>query len=94
MIGHCDSLLTDKATNGGFQNYATCLEILVAEVPNSIPLANAAVLPLSSSTAATGLFKHLPLPYPTINPIASSKTVLIWGGSSSVGSVAIQYVIS
>jgi NADPH:quinone reductase-like Zn-dependent oxidoreductase len=92
VIGHCDSLLTRKKTNASFQLYTTCMELLVAEVPDSIPLSHAAVLPLAVSTAATGLFRHLKLPLPTLEPKPTGKTVLIWGGSSSVGSAAIQYV--
>lgn len=93
VIGHCDSLLTQKWTNSGFQRYTTCREILVAAVPDSLPLANAAVLPLSVSTASAGLFKILKLPFPVLEPKPTGKTVLIWGGSSSCGSSAIQYVL-
>lgn len=90
VIGHCDGLLTRKPTNSAFQLYSTCLEILVVEVPDAIPLANAAVLPLATSTAACGIYKHLKLPYPTLDPKPTGRTILIWGGSSSVGSSAIQ----
>lgn len=90
VIAHCDSLITGKTTNAGYQRYATCLEILVAAVPNSLPLANAAVLPLSISTASAALFKVLKLPFPSLKPNPTEKTVLIWGGSSSCGASAIQ----
>ena len=92
VIGHCDSLITQKATNAGYQRFTTCREILVSAVPDSLPLANAAVLPLSISTAAAGLFKILKLPFPSLTPEPIGKTILIWGGSSSCGSSAIQYV--
>jgi len=90
VIGHCDSLLTQKTTNGGFQKYSTLREILVSAVPDSIPLANAVVLPLAVSTAATGLFQTLKLPFPLLNPKPTGKTIVIWGGSSSCGASAIQ----
>jgi NADPH:quinone reductase-like Zn-dependent oxidoreductase len=92
VIAHCDSLITRKTTNAGYQRYATCLEILVAALPDSLPLANAAVLPLSISTASAALFKILKLPLPSLKPNPTAKTVLIWGGSSSCGASAIQYV--
>lgn len=92
VIGQCDSLLTHKATNSGYQRFTTCREILVSAVPDSLPLANAAVLPLSISTAAAGLFKILKLPFPSVLPEPTEKTILIWGGSSSCGCSAIQYV--
>jgi NADPH:quinone reductase-like Zn-dependent oxidoreductase len=57
-------------------------------------LANAAVLPLSISTAASGLFYQLGLPYPSLTPVPTGKTILIWGGSSSCGSSAIQLAVA
>ncbi|PQE26023.1 Zinc-binding alcohol dehydrogenase domain-containing cipB protein [Rutstroemia sp. NJR-2017a BBW] len=78
----------------GERRYTTCLEILVAPVPDSLPLANAAVLPLSLSTAASGLFVQLGLPFPSLNPTPIGKTILIWGGSSSCGSSAIQLAVA
>ncbi|KAF2669836.1 putative quinone oxidoreductase [Microthyrium microscopicum] len=94
VIGHCDSLLTRKAANAGFQLYSTCREILVSAVPDSLPLANAAVLPLSVDTASAALFQNLGLPLPSLHPEPSGKTILIWGGSSSVGSSAIQLAVA
>ena len=90
VIGHCDSLLTQKPTNAGFQLYSTVRELLVTTIPDSLPLSNAAVLPLAIGTASTALFKHLQLPFPSVDPRPIGKTILVWGGSSSVGSTAIQ----
>jgi NADPH:quinone reductase-like Zn-dependent oxidoreductase len=94
ILSHCDSLISRKAANAGFQLYSTCREILVAEVPDSLPLANAAVLPLSFSTASSGLFYQLGLPLPSLTPQPTGKTILIWGGSSSCGSSAIQLAVA
>jgi len=52
------------------------------------------VLPISISTAASGLFVQLKLPFPTLTPKATGKTILIWGGSSSCGSSAIQLAVA
>lgn len=94
VIGHCDHVVTGNPSHAGFQRFSTCREILVAKIPDTLPLANAAVLPLSISTAATGLFKLLALPFPELDPKPTGKTILIWGGSSSVGASAIQCVSS
>ncbi|KAJ5279377.1 alcohol dehydrogenase [Penicillium angulare] len=91
VTGHCDSLLTRKPTNAAFQLYSTCIEHLVSVVPESLPLVNAAVLPVSVDTAATALYINLKLPLPSLNPSPTGKRVLIWGGSSSVGCSAIQF---
>jgi NADPH:quinone reductase-like Zn-dependent oxidoreductase len=94
VIGHCDSLLTQKPSRSGYQHYTICREILVAAVPKGLALSHAVVLPLAISTAATGLYKHLKLPLPSLEPTPTGKTVLIWGGSSSVGSTAIQLAVA
>ena len=91
---HCDSLLTQKASNSAFQLYTTCREILVSVVPDSLPLENAAVLPLSVSTAASGLYCQLKLPLPSLAPKATGQSILIWGGSSSCGSSTIQLAVA
>lgn len=94
VIGHCDSLLTSLKTHAGFQSYTICREILVAAVPDNLPLANAAVLPISVSTAATALFVGQGLPLPSLDPKPMGKTIVLWGGSSSCGSSAIQLAVA
>ncbi|KAH8591094.1 putative quinone oxidoreductase [Bisporella sp. PMI_857] len=94
VLGHCDSLITQKAQNAGFQRYSTCREVLVAPIPDSLPLANAAVLPLATDTAASALYVQFALPFPSLNPKPTGKTILIWGGSSSCGSSAIQLAVA
>lgn len=94
VIGHCDGLISLKTTSAGFQLYSTCRERVVSAVPDSLPLANAAVLPLGVDTAATGLYHDLKLPLPSLNPTSMGKTILIWGGASSCGSCAIQLAVA
>ena len=81
---------------GGFQLYTVAKEITVASIPDSLPYEQAVVLPLSISTAAAGLYQKgfLEVPYPTIDPKPTGKTILIWGGSSSVGSTTIQFAVA
>ena len=94
-IRHALGRLTGNPARGGFQLYTIAKEITVAPIPDAIPYEQAVVLPLAISTAAAGLYQKgfLALPYPTINPKSSGKTILIWGGSSSVGSTAIQLAV-
>jgi NADPH:quinone reductase-like Zn-dependent oxidoreductase len=57
----------------------------------------AVVLPLAISTACAGLYleSHLNLPLPLVNSSETSeKTILIWGGASSVGATAIQLAVA
>jgi NADPH:quinone reductase-like Zn-dependent oxidoreductase len=69
--------------------------VVVAELPSSVTLEQGVVLPLGISTAAAGLYqKHfLALPLPGKNN-SLERAVLIWGGSSSVGSCAIQLAVA
>ena len=70
---------------------------MASEIPDSIPFERAVVIPLGCSTAAAALFQegflNLNLPLEPARA-ASEKTLLIWGGSSSVGSNAIQLAVA
>ena len=91
---------TDKKRNssaeGTFQEYTVILAHMAAPIPSTMPYENAAVLPLALSTAACGLFQkdQLALQYPSANPKPTGKTLLVWGGSTSVGSNAIQLAVA
>jgi threonine dehydrogenase-like Zn-dependent dehydrogenase len=95
-MGHAFSLVTNNPTHGGFQLYTNCNALAVSKIPDSLSYNAAAVFPLSISTAAACLFKKetlaLPLPSST-TPTQTKKSVLVWGGSSSVGATAIQLAV-
>ena len=94
VLGHVVG--QDKKRNnpaeGAFQNYSVLLAHMAAPIPDAMAYENAAVLPLGLSTAACGLFEkdQLALRYPSAHPEPTGKTLLVWGGSTSVGSNAIQ----
>ena len=98
VLGH--AVGTDKKRNssveGAFQEYTVVLAHMAAPIPGTLPYENAAVLPLALSTAACGLFQkdQLALQYPSANPQPTGKTLLVWGGSTSVGSNAIQLAVA
>ena len=87
------SVVTQDPAEGAFQKYCTARVEAVAKIPDSLAFDNAVVLPLAISTAAVGLYTknqlHLDLPRSS-PPSTSGKTLLVWGGSSSVGVVVIQ----
>lgn len=84
------------AAHGGFQLYPVLTGATTSEIPDDMSYSDAAVLPLSISTAAAGLFMNasLGLDYPPIEASVQvtkdSPVLLVWGGSSSVGSSVIQ----
>lgn len=82
----------NRAAEGAFQHYAVLMQHMVSPIPDSLSYERASVLPMTLATAATGLYQqdHLALPLPTLDPPDRDATIFIWGGSSSVGSNAIQ----
>ena len=98
VLGH--AVGTDKDANaaaqGGFQEHTVVLETLAAPIPDAMSFPSAAVLPLGLSTAACGLFQRdqLALRLPTADAPSTGQTVLVWGGSTSVGSNAVQLAVA
>ena len=94
VLGH--AVGTDKDSNsaaeGAFQQYTVVLERMASPIPDTLPFEDAAVLPLGISTAASGLFQtdQLGLRHPSADARLTGQTLLVWGGSTSVGSNAIQ----
>jgi NADPH:quinone reductase-like Zn-dependent oxidoreductase len=87
---------TNRAAEGAFQHYTVALERLTCPIPDTLSYDDAATLPLAVSTASSALFQpdQLGLTPPTENPAPTEKTLLVWGGSTSVGSQAIQLAVA
>jgi len=86
----------NRAAEGAFQDYAVVLAHMAAPIPDAMAFEDAAVLPLGLSTAACGLFQKnfLAMNAPSAAPAPAGKTLLVWGGSTSVGSNAIQLAVA
>ena len=87
----------NRAAEGAFQTFPILSEGLAVPIPADLSYEQAAVVPLGVSTAACGLFQddQLKLQYPTVPAQKpTGKTLLIWGGSTSVGSNAIQLAVA
>lgn len=86
----------NNAAEGAFQEYTVVLEHMAAPIPATLAYENAAVLPLALSTAACGLFQkdQLALEHPSATATPTGKVLLVWGGSTSVGSNAIQLAVA
>lgn len=94
VVGHAVGIdrNRNRAAEGAFQLYVVLMQHMVTPIPDDLPFERAAVLPMSVSTAASGMFQQdqLALRLPTTDPTDRGETVLVWGGSTSVGSNAIQ----
>ncbi|KUI68101.1 Zinc-binding alcohol dehydrogenase domain-containing protein cipB [Cytospora mali] len=84
------------ADSGGFQEHLVLSEHMTSLIPESVAYENAAVLPMGVSVATKALFheEYLSLDLPSGTPTPKGQTVLIWGGSTSVGSNAIQLAVA
>ncbi|KAL1642560.1 putative secondary metabolism biosynthetic enzyme [Diplodia intermedia] len=100
VLGHAVSI--DKRSNrsceGAFQEYVVLRTNLVSPIPDDLSYEKACVLPLCMSTAACGLFMKdflaLELPTPKTPRNSTGQTLLVWGGSTSLGSNAIQLAVA
>jgi NADPH:quinone reductase-like Zn-dependent oxidoreductase len=68
---------------------------IAMHIPPNISYEEAATLPCGLATVALALYKHLSLPLPTL-PISHEEekdgpTILIYGGSTATGTLAIQF---
>ncbi|KKK15757.1 hypothetical protein P175DRAFT_0470843 [Aspergillus ochraceoroseus IBT 24754] len=80
-----------------FQLYTAVPEQTASKIPDSLPYEKAAVLPLGIMTAGASLFdeKQLNLAAPRpVKPELKGETVIIWGGSTSVGLNAVQLAVA
>ena len=84
------------SAEGGFQTFVVLKTHMASAMPAPLSFEAASVLPLGLSTAATALFEPdcLALDRPTAAPRSTGKTVLVWGGSTSVGGNAIQLAVA
>ena len=97
VIGVTSNFLSKQYEEKAFQEYTILQTKMASEIPDTITFESAVVLPLGISTAASGLFNpdFLSLQLPT-EPAQTQtgKTLLVWGGASSVGSNAIQLAVA
>eukprot|EP01036_Dinobryon_divergens_P034323 gene34323-44341_t len=72
----------DQPTGGAFAEYVAWPSHKVSLVPDTVSLEDAAAVPLVGTTAWQGLLVH--------GQVKAGSKVLILGGSSAVGNIAIQ----
>nr|POE82749.1 dehydrogenase azaj [Quercus suber] len=97
VCAHTTGLHTGKPAMGGFQKYVIVPVDFSTPLPDGVSFEAAAVLPLGMDTSMAGLFIESQLGLstalledPKSTPPTKGSTLLVWGGSSSVGCCAIQ----
>lgn len=76
--------------DGCFAEYCVAKGDLQMKIPDNMTMAEAATLGVGVTTVGQGLCQSLELPLPT-QPTSEKTPVLIYGGSTATGSLAIQY---
>lgn len=77
--------------DGAFAEYIVAKGDVQMRKPDTLPDEKAATIPLGAITVGQGLYqKCLGLNLPT-NPVQNKEYVLIYGGGTSVGGLAIQF---
>lgn len=76
--------------DGCFAEYCMAKGDLQLKIPDSLTTAEASTLGVGVSTVGQGLYQSLGLPLPS-SPSKDHTPVLIYGGSTATGSLAIQY---
>ena len=96
VLGFALGSVSKRSCEGAFQHYTVLLAHMASKIPASLSFDHAAVMPLGLSTAAAGLYQkgYLELQHPSVEPKLTGKTLLVWGGSSSVGCNAIQLAVA
>ncbi|KAK1999414.1 zinc-binding dehydrogenase [Colletotrichum falcatum] len=98
VLGHAVGLdkRSNKTSEGAFQHYVVLRANLASPIPDFVSFEQACVVPLGASTAASGLFAKdfLHLQRPRLGAEPNGETLLVWGGSTSVGCNAIQLAVS
>lgn len=97
VLGHAVGISTHRLEDNAFQSLTVLLEHMSTELPASVSYKQAAVVPLGLSTASCGLFQetNLALQLPSEpRRAATGSTLLVWGGSTSVGSNAVQAAVA
>ncbi|SPN96537.1 related to oxidoreductase [Cephalotrichum gorgonifer] len=88
VLGFADAFATHNHDRAAFQEYTVISATSTALLPENITFKQGATLPTAVATASMALFDVLGLPREAAEN--SGTSVLIWGGGSSVGSMAIQ----
>ncbi|KAI1213383.1 oxidoreductase-like protein [Annulohypoxylon truncatum] len=80
----------DRPEDGTFAEHIVVHPSLAIKVPDNLPMEEAATLGVGVTTAGQGLYQSLGLPWPNA-PAEKPFPILIYGGSTATGTLAIQY---
>ncbi|KAF2648584.1 putative zinc-binding oxidoreductase ToxD [Lophiostoma macrostomum CBS 122681] len=88
-VAHCANLSADF--DGAFAEFALVRDGFLARKPERLSFEEVSTLGVGITAAAQALYMNLGLPLPGEKPAEQPLLILIYGGSSATGTLAIQY---
>lgn len=90
--GIAQGLLKGTAEEGAFAHYTKLPAKTAAKIPDAVSFKDAAVLGMAIGTASCGLYgeQYLAQPFLNTTPQASGRVIVVYGASSSIGSMTVQ----
>ncbi|KAJ5110597.1 GroES-like protein [Penicillium argentinense] len=79
-----------RPSNGSFAEYVAAKADLLYRIPENVTFENAATIGIGATTGGLALFKTLGLSFAERKVTPSSPSVLVYGGATSSGIIAIQ----
>ncbi|KAI8621296.1 alcohol dehydrogenase class-3 [Chytriomyces sp. MP71] len=77
--------------DGTFATTITVKGDIALPIPNNLSFEDAATLGVGVYTVGQGLYQSLGLELPSANPTAHNTPILVYGGSTATGALAIQF---
>ncbi|KAK3331522.1 chaperonin 10-like protein [Apodospora peruviana] len=93
VLGLSKGVLSGNNDQAAYQTFTLINATATGILPNKLSFVQGATLPTAVGTAALALFDRLGVPKPTIGDAVTttqSSSILIWGGASGCGWIAIQ----
>ncbi|KAK7429828.1 hypothetical protein QQZ08_003673 [Neonectria magnoliae] len=103
IIGHAINLVSGRPRDAAFALYSVVPADKAAILPDAISFTDGLVVPFALEASVCALSLKQPgiatpgvatptlgLPYPSLDSVATSKILIVYGGSSSVGSMTTQ----
>ncbi len=84
------TVFENNAEDGAFAEFAMVKDGHIVKIPNGLSFEEAATLGTGVTTVGQSLYMTMKLPLPT-EPTKASFPILIYGGSTATGTLAIQY---
>ncbi|KAL8747685.1 MAG: hypothetical protein Q9190_000481 [Brigantiaea leucoxantha] len=92
VTGFATVISNSDIDHGAFQEYCLVNDNAAAKIPDNMSFEEGSVFPMAIATAGVGIFLKLDIARPRGQK--QSGGFLVWGASSSVGSIAVQIVAS